>query len=69
VPELLEREQDAARGGARDAREAGDLAERQRRPLAREHLDDRHPSLQRLERLLSLAVGGTLALGRLGHWC
>jgi hypothetical protein len=68
VPELLQGEQDAARGRARDAREVGDLAQRQRRPLAREDLDHRHAAFQGLQRLLSLAVRGTHALGRLGHW-
>ena len=65
MPELLEREQDPARGRARDPGEVGDLAERQRRALAREHLDDGHPALERLQRLLAIAIGGTVGLRRL----
>jgi hypothetical protein len=67
VPELLEREQDPAGRRARDAGEVGDLAQGERRALAREHLDDRHPALERLQRLLSITIGNTLGLRRLGH--
>jgi hypothetical protein len=67
VAELLEGEEDPPRGGARDPGQVGHLAQREGRALAREDLDDGHPALERLQRLLALAIGGTVGLRRFGH--
>jgi hypothetical protein len=56
VADLLEGEQDPARGRAGDPGQPRDLAEGERRALAREDLDDRDAALERLQRLPAVAV-------------
>ena len=58
APQLLEGEQVAARGRARQARTVGDFGDRQRRGLGAERADHRKPALESLDELASGGLVG-----------